>query len=888
MKPYQLPVDLIAKTYETDFIHGLSTNQATERLKRYGLNLIPEKPIEPWIQVFIRQFKNPLIYILLAAATIIFFIGPDKVDAFIITGILLFNAIIGTIQEGKTRTILHSLKRFVKDSSVVLRDGKKTVIEDSLLVVGDIVLLQEGRRVPADARIIESNNLHVDQAMLTGESTRVLKTTAPLMGDISPADQTNMVFRQTYIIAGSGKAVVVATGLQTEIGQIHQLIEEMEVVAPLQKELENLSHWILLFIFALCFILFLIGFVTGKPINELLVVLTALFICIIPEGLPVVLSLVLVSGMYRMAKKNVLVKNMQAAEAFGRTNVIVIDKTGTLTRNEMMVSQVSVNGKKWHISGAGYDESGTVSYENIPRKSTDPIDSLSMIGIAAALLNSAEITKRPDGNLFDIKGDPTEAAMYIVSKKLGLSRANLETEYKKIYEIPFDSQYKYHALFCTKNDQTYAFIAGAPEIVFAHATVQSKQQNQLNLEDMLKEGLRTIAVAIKQFKAPLIETDHNLAYYQKLIADDLEILGICGLEDTIRHEVADIIMQARQAGLSIIMATGDHKETALFVAKKTGIFRDGDMVIEGPELDKLSDVELLAILDKISVFARVSPQHKLRIINTFHKKEVLIAMTGDGVNDAPSLVAADIGIAMGLIGTEVAKESADIILLDDSFASIIKAIEQGRHIFYTLKKVILYFFSTNMGEVLIVSFALLAGLPLPITAAQILWLNLITDGFLNTALSTEPQESGLLKKISIENQIHLVDLAMVAKMIFTAIPMALGSLLIFYHYYKIDLALARTLTLVTMALFQWFNAWNCRSNQKSLLQIGLLKNRWLTLTTIFVFFLQLLLVYLPVMQKIFKTVPLTFHQWLLALATSSSIIGIEEARKFFVRRLYPE
>lgn len=888
MQPYQLSVEQIIRTFKTDPITGLTTQEATKRLQRDGLNALPEKPIDSWLSIFIRQFKNPLIYILLVAATIIFFVGPDKFDAFIISGILFFNAIIGTFQEGKTRTILHSLKRFVKDTSVVLRNGEKIIIEDNLLVVGDIIFLQEGRRIPADARVIESNNLHVDQAILTGESTRVPKTTDALIGDVITSDQTNMVFRQTYTITGWGKAVIVATGSRTQIGQISQLVEDIDIIAPLQKELTSLSHWILLFIFMLCCILFIVGFATGKPLNELLVILTALFICVIPEGLPLALSLVLVSGMYRMAKNNILVKNMPAVEILGRAHIIVIDKTGTLTHNEMMVSHVCSDEKMWNVSGAGYHAQGTISYQGIPINNNELPDSLKMIGIAACLLNTAKITQRPNENLFDIKGDPTEAALYIFSKKLGLSQPQLETEYKRIYEIPFDPHDRYHALFCQKDNQYYAFISGAPEIIFARATTQSEKQIHYCLDNLLKQGLRTIAVAIKQFTQEELKEKQSLKYYQDALAHNIKLLGLCGLQDTIRKDVAHIISQARDAGLSIIMATGDHKETARFVAKKSGIFRKGDTLLEGSTLNSLSDEEALEILDKISVFARVSPQHKLRIINLYHKKGNLVAMTGDGINDAPSLVAADLGIAMGGVGTEVAKEAADIILLDDSFTSIIKAIEQGRHIFYTLKRVILYFFSTNMGEILIVLFALICELPLPITAAQILWLNLITDGFLDIALSTEPQEPQLLRKTWIHQHSHLFDLNGAAKMMFAALPMAIGSLLIFYHYYEQDLMLARTLTLITMAMFQWFNAWNCRSNQKSLLTIGLFSNKWLVLSTTFVFFLQLLLVYTPFMQHIFKTVPLSLTQWLLLILISSSILVAEEVRKFFARQFFPE
>lgn len=881
---YRQSVEQLLLVYKTSMGDGLSEREARDRLIKNGPNTLPEKPTEPLLFIFFRQFQNPLIYLLLIAAGIIFFIDSEKWDAFIIAGVLFFNAIIGTIQEGRTHTILYSLKRFAHETSVLVRGGKQIVEPNENIVVGDILLLQEGQRVPADARVIESNSMYIDQAVLTGESVRVAKVIDALHQDLMPVDQNNMVFRGTYVVAGSGKAVVVATGVDTEVGKINTLVENVEMIAPLQKELRVLSHWILLFIFGFCVALFAIGFIAGKPTKELLVMLTALFICVVPEGLPVVLSLVLVQGVYRMAKQNVLVKHMQAVEILGRADVIVVDKTGTLTRNEMMVSRVCVDGIVWQVLGEGYHEQGTVSSHGLLWDATPSADTLSKMGIAACLLNTAEITWQAKYKLFDIKGDPTEAALFIFAKKLGLHKEQLEKEYTKIYEIPFNADYKYHAGFYRKNGQVCIFVIGAPEVIIARSNQKAKQHEPC-LNVLLEEGLRTVAVAVKYYNEQDVKEGQDVSYYQTLLADELIMLGVCGLQDTIRPGVAGIVAQARHAGLSIIMATGDHAKTALFIAKAAGIFRQGDRVLEGFELDNLSDQKVLALMDGVSVFARVSPEHKLRIIDLFHQKGNLVAMTGDGVNDAPSLVAADLGIAMGLIGTEVAKEAADLILLDDSFESIVHAIEQGRHIFYTLKRVILYFFSTNMAEVLIILFALVSGLPLPITAAQILWLNLVTDGFLDVALSAEPQEPGLLeKRLPTRGRLRLVDGDLVAKMMFAAIPMGIGSIWVFSCYYKQDLVRARTLTLITMALFQWFNAWNCRSSTQSIFKIGLFTNKWLLITTIFVLFLQGALLEVPFMQEAFNTVSITGSQWLLAIAVSSSILVLEELRKLVVRR----
>lgn len=783
------------------------------------------------------------------------------------------------------------MRRFIVSNSIVIREGKKKLISNKYLVPGDIIALQEGQRIPADARIITSNSLQVDEAVLTGESLPVRKHSDIVDEAAVIGNQHNMLFNGTYVLSGSGIAVVTATGEKTEIGKIHATVEEIKTDMPLKQELNRLSYWILLFILGICMFLFVVGFLQGKPLQELLIMLTALFICVVPEGLPVVLTLILVSGVYRMAKHNVLIKNMQAVEGLGRTDVIVIDKTGTLTRNEMVIARVFVDNQFFTAGGQGYHAQGDIYDEKkqIVVKEVQP-ESLRTMGIACSLLNSTEITYLSDANLFDIKGDPTEAALYVFSQKLGFSREQLEGQYHKIYEIPFDPAYRYHAGFYEKNGEGVMFLAGSPEVIMARA-LNTDQQAEKALSGLLMQGLRVVAVAMHSFDPTAIEVDQAnsglaFTFFKQLAEGALHFLGLCAIEDAIRPEVAVVVEQARNAGIRVIMATGDHQKTALYVAKRVGIFRDGDQAIDGPEFEQATNGQLLVNLRKITVFSRVSPTHKLRIIKLFHQQRKIIAMTGDGINDAPSLVAADLGIAMGRIGTEVAKQASDIILLDDSFANIISAIEQGRHIFYTLKRVVLYFFATNMGEILIVLFALILNMKLPITAAQILWLNLVTDGFLDIALSTEPKESGLLQQEWLGKKLRLVDRNLLLKMVWMAIPMGLVSLCVFWYYQQFDIVHARTMTLITMAMFQWFNAWNCRSATKSVFQLGLLTNRWLVVTTVFVFSLQIAVLHVPFLQRIFKTVPISLTQWLLIIALSSLLFVVEEIRKWFVRWCY--
>lgn len=889
---YQRSIAELEILFNTNKKTGLAEQEVRRRFAAYGPNELPEGRRDTWLSIFISQFQSPLIYVLLIAATIIFFVGAQKLDAFIISGILFFNAIIGTIQEGRTSNIVASLRRFITTKSVVVRDEVHHIIDDKDLVPGDLIILKEGERVPADARIIEADRLKVDESILTGESVPVYKTVDTIDHEVTTAEQNNMVFRGTYIIAGSGKAIVVATGRQTQVGKLHQTIEEIDTDIPLKRELTRLSYIILLFILGICVLLLVIGLVTGRPLKELLVMLTALFICVIPEGLPVVLTLVLVTGAHRMARKQVLIKNLQGVEALGRTDVVVIDKTGTLTRNEMVVTSLFADGTTYEVTGEGYFVKGDILANG---KKITPAEhkNLMQIGVATALLNSSELSHNKKTNLFDIKGDPTEAALYVLARKMEYRQDVLRKSYQLHYEIPFDSHLKYHAGFYTHDSKGVAFLIGASEALFAKASAVPAPLKDA-LAQFLDDGLRTVAVGTKEFdpQAILIRGSDREKFeaYQRLIAEGVTPLGLCGIQDSIRPEVPDMVQKARAAGLHVAMATGDHKKTALYVAKKVGIYREGDEMVDDAQIRSMDEKELLSRLNRITVFARVSPQDKVRIIDAFHKQGNMVAMTGDGINDVPSLLAADLGIAMGQIGTEVTKQASDLVLLDDSFVNIIHAIEQGRHIFYTLRRVILYFFSTNMGEIFIVLFALFTNLPLPLTAAQILWLNFVTDGFLDVGLSMEPQEPDLLSATWLQKKERLVDAHLLSKSIYLAIPMGVASLIIFKWAYTgmpDSLEHARTMTLITMAMFQWFNSWNCRSETKSIVTIGPFSNRWFLVAAAFVLCLQLAVSYVPIFQYIFKTAPLTITDWGIIVAVSAPIVLIEEIRKWVAGHFFP-
>ncbi len=861
------------KSHQKKIPHQLNTNQkqgltaieAQQQLEVIGKNELQGEKPPSIFYIFFLQFADPLIYLLLSAAAIIFFVG-QSLDAFIITGILIFNGIIGTIQEKRTEKILEGLQSFLTNQSVVVRNGVTHIIESKNLVPGDIIHISAGEQIPADAKILEATNLSIDESILTGESTPAIKF---ILNEKSK-ELDDIVFSGTLVITGQATAIVFATGKETEIGKIHTSTETINTQTPLKKEMETLSHWILIFVLIICSSLFIIGLITHKPIVDLLVMLTALFICIVPEGLPVVMTLVLISGAYKMAQHNVLVKNLKAAEALGRVNVIITDKTGTLTRNEMIVSNVFVDKQNLAVSGSGYFVDGTI--ENHEKHQS----SLNSLATACMLLNDTTINFNEETKTFIITGHPTQAAAFIFAQKI----LKTQLQANPIYSIPFDAAYRYKAIFYKNNESHLVSILGAPEVILA-ACNNISAEITLQLERYLSQGYRVVAVAQKTY-TPQQESTFN--DYQKIITSDLTFLGLLAISDEPRENLTPMIKQVDAAGIQIIMATGDHPETALYVAKKVGIINNDEQIITGQDFAQLNDEQAIKLLEHNFVCARFSPQDKLRLVELFHQQKKIVATTGDGINDVPALVASDISIAMGSTGTQVTKQASDIILLQDSFANIIDAIQQGRNMFYALRRTVLYFLTSNMGEVLIVFFALILSLPLPLLPAQILWLNLITDGFLDVALAMEPEHETKLLKKNHQKEQRIFDTAIIYKMFYLALPMSLIGLATFMSLYRTDIALARTLTLVTLAMFQWFNALNCRSETKSIFQIGIFSNFWLVVATLVVFILQLLLVYAPFMQHIFRTIPLDLYHWLYAIIISSTVLIIEEARKWIVQK----
>ncbi|HQQ37997.1 MAG TPA: HAD-IC family P-type ATPase [bacterium] len=864
---------------------GLNSQEVTLRLKQYGLNKLPDAKVDGIFTIFLRQFQSPLIYILVAASIIVFAMG-EVVDGSIILAILLFNAIVGTIQEGKAQNTLLALKKFVETKATVLRDGKEIIISDTELVPGDILILQEGERIPADSRVILSHNLKVDEAALTGESEPIHKTSERQAAGETVGQYKNIVYKGTNIVAGNGRALVIATGSQTAIGAIASKIASVNTEIPLKGDIRYLSRFIIAIVAIISVVIFILGIAVGKPVKDMFTTIVSLSVSIIPEGLPIVVTLILAMGVWRMSKRNALVKKLQAVEALGQASIIAVDKTGTITKNELVIQKVYVAEKMFDVEGIGYEPKGKISLDGrIIDAANYP--ELLLAGKIGTFCANARIMYGKEDKRWRVSGDPTEAAMLVFSQKLGFHKENIERESPLVGESPFDYRLKYHAVLHNIENKNFLTVVGAPEVILKLSEtiwLDGKRKEltpaeRKNLESifyqMSQEGLRVLAFAINPDAGKILKPEKIRG---------LSFVGFYGMRDATRPEAASAIKKAESAGVKVVMITGDHKITAQAIAKEIGIWHEGDEVLTGSEIDGMSDAELSERLKSISVFARVNPEHKMRIISAYRARGEVVAMTGDGVNDAPSLVAADLGVAMGNIGTEVAKEASDIVLLDDNLESIVSAIEEGRNIYKTIKKVILYLFSTGMGEVFAIIGSLILGYPLPILAAQIIWLNFVTDGFIDVSLAMEPKEHHLLDDKFEKPNKFLVDKLMAKRMVLMSLVMAFGSLILFKDYYEGDLTKARTMTLTVLAVFQWFNAWNCRSESKSIFRMNPFSNKYLVGATIIVIVLQLLVVYTPVMNTFLKTAPLNLSDWLLIVPIATSIVLIEEIRKFFYRR----
>lgn len=847
---------------------GLTHEAVLANQSHYGENKLPETKTDSLFLIFIRQFTSPLVYILVIVSVIVVFLG-EYTDSIVIGIVLLLNAIIGTIQEGRAQNTLAALKRFVQTTALVRRAGVETVIPDTSLVPGDVVIIREGDKIPADGRILVSHGLTVNEASLTGESEPVSK-----ISDVATTKddaQRNMLFKATHTVSGRGEMIITATGLQTEIGKISASItKESEAEIPLQKNLRSLSKIIMIVVLIISAVLFVVGILLGEPLIDMVKTVVSLAVSIIPEGLPVVMTLVLANGVWRMSQRKALVKKLAAVEALGQTDIIAVDKTGTITKNELVVEAIVVKGKRFTVKGNGYEPKGDILNGYIAVSPLD-IPELVLAGRVASFA-SAEVMYTPESQTWNVSGDPTEGALVVLAEKIGFKPEDMKVRHEVIQDIPFSYELKYHGVVY-KNEGGYTLsVIGAPEALAKLCGIPEQEMHN-NVNPLVSDGLRVIAFAFAPVDG-MVDTTKT---------PKLTFGGLYAMRDSLHTEVPAAVEAVLAGGIRVIMITGDHTLTAQAIAKQAHIFKQGDTVITGDQLERMSPEQLTEQLKTVSVFARVTPQHKLRIVQALKATGAVVAMTGDGVNDVPSLVAADLGIAMGVSGTEVTKEAADIILLDDNFATIAAAVEEGRNIYKTIERALLYLFSTGIGELGVIAVALFFGWPLPVVAVQILWLNFVTDGFLTVSFAMEPNTERLLSGGKFKTSKYMINKAMLHRMVTMGIIMAMSTLVLFYFYKDGDYTKATTMALTVLAVLQWINAWNCRSEKTSAFK-NILTNPFLIIATFVVIILQIAAIYLPLFQRFLKTTSLDSIEWLIVIGMSIPLLLIEELRKFFARK----
>lgn len=872
---------------------GLSDEEARKRLELHGPNeLAEEERISP-IKIFLDQFKSFLIIILLVAVGLSAFLG-EGIDAIVIGAIVLFASGLGFIQEYRAERSMEALKRMAAHVATVIRRGEEQEIPTRELVPGDIIVLRTGDRIPADARIIEAANLKVDEASLTGESIPVEKTSVVLGGDVNVADRKNMIYMGTAAVYGRGKAVVTATGMKTEFGTIAQMLQEVEVVrTPLQDNLDRMGKWIAIGALALCFILGVIGILRGHQVIEMVIWGISLAVAAVPEALPAVVTIGLAIGVQRMVKRHALVRRLPVVETLGCTTVICSDKTGTLTQDQMTVRRLWVADKSIEVTGVGYDPHGSFSVAGRPYDPMKDKD-VEMLLLVGALCNDTRLTHSEGG--WEIKGDPTEGALVVLAQKAGLEQHAVTQQFPRIGEVPFSSERKRMTTIHQSPRSRIAFMKGAPEVVLEVSGSFSRGGKEERLTAQVRERMLDIARTMAGDALRVL----GLAYrnlpdgerWDESLEEEMVFVGLVGMIDPPREEVKEAIKICERAGIKTVMITGDHQVTAEAIAAELAIIKGGK-VVSGQQLEQVSQRKLNSIVEEVDVYARVSPTHKLKIVTALQRKNHVVAMTGDGVNDAPALKQANIGIAMGITGTDVTKEAADMVLTDDNFASIVAAVEEGRGIYGNIKKYLIYLLSCNLGEILLMAVAILFGpffgLPagiIPLIAIQILYVNLATDGLPAIALSLDPAEADIMARPPRPKGETVFTPGVLRYLIGAGVWTAFVSLTVFIWALHAGRGAveARGLCFVTLILMQFFNAFNCRSELRSLFQVGILTNRWLWLAILWECIVLILVLYIPVLQGAFRVFPLGVGDWLIIVLSSSTIFIAAEVYKFIIRR----
>ncbi|HEY77490.1 MAG TPA: HAD-IC family P-type ATPase [Dehalococcoidia bacterium] len=895
-KWYQLSVAEAIKSLATDE-NGLSSTEASKRLARYGHNELVFKRRGALVRLLM-QFNSPLIYVLLAAAAVTAFLGM-WVDTGVILAVVLANTAIGFIQEGRAEASMEGLRRMMVPQCAVLRDGSKKDIPARELVPGDVVLLAEGDRVPADLRLFYARNLSADEAALTGESVPVSKDTEPIAKpDLPPADQYGMAFSGTFITRGSGRGVVAGTGEATEIGRIARLMKEAPrtVSAPLIRKVAQFTRILLIAILCLAVLNLVLGVILGYDLVYSFLASVSLAVAAIPEGLPAILTIALAAGARAMVKRNALIRRLPAVETLGSTTVICSDKTGTLTKGEMTVLRVYAGESDYEVTGAGYEPSGEFLQDN---RDIDPAQNSALYETLTAglLCNNATLEKAEDG--YKILGDPTEGALVVSAAKAGLTQG-----IRRLDEIPFESEHQLMATLHHDQERNVIYVKGSPEMVLRLCQKQLVDGKTVPLEtksvlakadEMAKQALRVLALAYKDVgrdKKALKREDLN----------ELVFLGLQGMLDPPREEAVEAVAKCKSAGIRVVMATGDHAQTAEAIARQLGIGKNG-RVITGEELSRMTDRDLFQAVDRTHVYARVSPAHKFRIVTQLQKRGQVVAVTGDGVNDAPALKTADLGIAMGIKGTEVAKEASDMVLVDDNFASIVAAVEEGRHVYENIRKVILYTLPTNGGQALLImgaialaTFVPLFAARLPLEPVQILWINLYDAIVLALPLLWEPREKGLLERPPRDPKEPIANALFFRKVGLVSLVMAASGFVVFYHYgmpavsgttvNELLLTQAQTAVLVNIMLVHIFYLLTARSLALSAFNMNPFSNKMILYGIGITIVLQLFLVYSPPYTGInfLRTAPFPAGWWPFIILLALPGLLVIELEEFLVER----
>lgn len=886
---------------------GLTDKEAKYKLQKHGLNILAErKKISP-LKILFQQFTDLMVIILMISTVISGFMG-EMTEAVTIIAIVLVNAIMGFVQEFKTEKTMEALKSLAAPSAKVIRDEQQVSIPAEEIVPGDILVIEAGDRIAADAAILESSSLHVDESLLTGESVPVekssLKNNKAL---IDPFDKKSSVYMGTVVTGGRAKAVVYATGMKTEMGHIADMIQNIEDdETPLQRRLAHLGKFIAVGCLLICAIVSVTGVIRGEKLFTMLLSGISLAVAAVPEGLPAIVTISLALGVQRMLKRNALIRKLPAVETLGCASIICSDKTGTLTENKMTVRKIYAAGYQLSVTGNGYNLEGDFLVDN---RSSDPlkVEGIKLALEIGALCNNSVITRSASENTamgkiksifskqdtLKISGDPTEIALTIAAAKAGITQSSLNGTYQRIDELPFDSDRKCMSIVCKSNKgEVYVFTKGAPDMIIDKCNRIMSARGIIKLDELTKrsitrinDGMANNALRVMGLAFRKLETG-TYNPNTKNVENDLIFVGLMGMIDPPRKEAIEAVQKCKLAGIKPVMITGDHKLTATAIARELNIFCEGDNVLTGAELDRMSDSQLEDLAPSVSVYARVSPKHKLMIVKVLKKLGHIVAMTGDGVNDAPAVKEADIGVSMGITGTDVTKEASSMVLLDDNFATIVAAVEEGRVIYNNIRKFIRYMLACNLGEVLTMFLGMVMWLPIPLLPIQILWVNLVTDGLPAIALGLDPAENDIMMRKPRGAKDHIFSHGLLKLIVARGIFIGLSTLGVFVSimYFVENVELARTGAFMTLVMTQLIHVFECKSETKNIFEIPIFNNIPLILAVLCSLVMILGVVYIPVFQTIFETVPLGFNEWLLILGFTlmgpvlSSLLGVNRKR----------